>query len=532
MEHFLYYSAICPKVRSTSAEYSAKVNYSLDPEFHNQTDLVAEVAASISAPPQKAKPADRTILRAMAWTGAGRWATQLLTWVSTIVVARILAPSDYGLIGMATIYIGLVAVVSEFGLGQAVITMREMSGKQIAQLNSLSIVAGALLFAVSCTAASPLGQFFHSPKLPPVVVLMSLGFLISGSQVVPDALLQNDLRFKLLASFDTAKALVQALTTVVLAFLGFGYWSLALGGLAGAVIAAAMAVIARPYSLARPRWTEIKHALGFSGDVLGSRVAWYAYANSDFLVAGRLLGQAPLGAYTIAWTIASTPVEKITNMITRVTPAFFSAVQDDKPHLRRYLLGITDGLALLTFPASLGMALVADQFVLVVLGPKWAAAIIPLRLLALYAAMRSITTVFPNMLFAMRHSRFVMWNTIIAAIVFPTAFYYSSRWGTTGIGMTWILLYPLITAPFVWRTFVATELSVWTYLRSMVPAIRASFVMIIMVVAVRAAAPATWSLAVRFAISVLGGVLSYSAILFITERQRMRNLYRLLRGEI
>ena len=238
-----------------------------------------------------------------------------------------------------------------------------------------------------------------------------------------------------------------------------------------------------------------------------------------------------MGAYTIAWTIASTPVEKITNMITRVTPAFFSAVQDDKPHLRRYLLAITDGLSLLTFPASLGMALVADQFVLVVLGPKWAAAIIPLRLLALYAAMRSITTVFPSMLFAMRHSRFVMWNTIIAAIVFPAAFYYSSRWGTTGIGMTWILLYPLITAPFVWRTFVATELSVWTYLRSMVPALRASLVMIIMVLGVRAATPAAWSLVVRFTISVLTGALSYSAVLLIAERQRMRDLYRLVRGE-
>ena len=484
----------------------------------------------IAAPPQKPKPADQTMVRAMAWTGAGRWATQLLTWVSTIVVARILAPSDYGLIGMATIYIGLVAVVSEFGLGQAVITLREMSGKQVAQLNSLSIAAGCLLFGISCAAASPLGKFFHSPKLPPVVVLMSLSFLISGTQVVPDALLQNDLRFKLLASFDTARALVQSLTTVMLALLGFGYWSLAFGTLAGVVVAAAMAVIARPHSLAWPRWKEIKHALGFSGDVLGSRVAWYAYSNSDFLVAGRMLGQAPLGAYTIAWTIASTPVEKITNMITRVTPAFFSAVQDDKPHLRRYLLAITDGLALLTFPASLGMALVADQFVLVVLGPKWVTAIIPLQLLALYAAMRSITTVFPNMLFAMRHSRFVMWNTVIAAIVFPTAFYYSSRWGTTGIGMTWILLYPLITAPYVWRTFVATELSVWTYLRSMVPAIRASLVMMITVIGVRAATPATWSLVMRFAISVLTGVLSYSAVVLIAERQRMRDLYRSLRG--
>ena len=518
------------RMRNCSSVSNNQVSSSLDTELKSPTGIVADKAVSISATTQEPRPTDRTMIRAMAWTGAAKWTTQLLTWLSTIVVARILLPSDYGLYGMATIYLGLVALISEFGLGQAVLTLREMSARQVAQINSLSLAAGGLLFGISCALADPLGKFFHSPKLPPVVMVMSLSFLISGAQVVPDALLQRDLRFKLLASFATARALVQSGTTVVLALLGSNYWSLALGSLAGAAVATAMAVIARPHFLAWPRMKEIKRALGFSGDVLGTQVAWYAYANSDFLVAGRVLGQAPLGAYTIAWTIASTPVEKITNMIMRVTPAFFSAVQDDKPHLRRYLLGITDGLSLLTFPASLGMALVADQFVLVVLGPKWAAAIIPLRLLAVYAAMRSITTVFPNMLFAMRHSRFVLWNTVVAAVAFPTAFYYSSRWGTTGIGMTWILLYPLITAPFVWRTFVATELSVWTYLRSMVPAMRASLVMIIMVIGVRVATPATWSLAVRFAISVLTGVISYSAILLIAERQRMGKLFRLLRG--
>ena len=500
----------------------------MDPELNNPIDAVAEAAPDF--PLEKAKPADRTIVRAFAWTGAGRWATQLLTWVTTIIVARILAPSDYGLIGMATIYLGLVALISEFGLGQAVITMREMSGRQIAQINSLSIASGMLLFGISCLAAGPMGEFFHSPKLPLVVAVMSVSFLVSGFQVVPDALLQGDLRFKLLASFDTARALVQALTTVTLAALGFGYWSLALGPLAASVVAALMALIARPHSLAWPKWEDIKHALKFSGDVLGSRVAWYAYSNSDFLVAGRVLGQAPLGAYTLAWTIASTPVEKITNIITRVTPAFFSAVQDDKPHLRRYLLGITNGLSLLTFPASLGLALVADQFVLVVLGAKWAPAIMPLRLLAIYAALRSITTVFPNMLFAMRHSRFVMWMSVASAVVFPAAFYFSSRWGTTGIAVTWILLYPVITAPYVWRIFVATELGLGTYLNSMLPALKASVVMIVAVLGIRAAMPATWPLVVQLTISALAGALAYAAVLLIAERQRMRDMLRLVRG--
>src|SRR5271165_3571290 len=493
---------------------------------------MSDLAGETTSPPEvrKEKPLDRTMIRAMAWTGAAKWATQLFTWASTIVVARILVPSDYGLFGMATIYLGLVALISEFGLGQAVITLREMSSEHIAQLNTLSVAAGGLLFAISCVAAKPLGTFFHAPKLPAVVVVMSLGFLISGAQVVPDALLQRDLRFKLLASFDTLRGFVQTLTTVVLAWLGFNYWSLALGSLAGVVTYVVLSVGARPHGFGWPRVSEIKRALRFSGDVLGSRVAWYVYSNSDFLVAGRMLGQVPLGAYTIAWTIASTPVEKITNMITRVTPAFFSAVQHDKPELRRYLLRITEGLALLTFPASIGMALVADQFVLVVLGPKWGAAIMPLRLLAVYAALRSITTLFPGILYATRHSRFVLWNAFIAAAVFPAAFYFASRWGTTGIATTWIFLYPLITAPYVWRTFVEIDLPVWTYLRSLAPAMRACTAMIIMVVGVRLATPLAWPPIARFAISVLAGALTYLAVLALADRQRLGEFYALVRG--
>lgn len=501
----------------------------MNTQFSTPSEITDAAPAALPDPALEPKHGDGTMLRAVAWTGVSRWAIQLLTWVSTIVVARILAPSDYGLIGMATIYLGLVSLISEFGLGQAVITLREMSSHHVAQLNSVSVAAGGLLFAISCVMAAPLAVFFHSPKLAPVIVVMSISFLVSGAQVIPDALLQSDLRFKLLASFDTTRVLIQSLTTVSMALLGFGYWSLAAGGVASAVAAASMALIARPHRFSWPRWQDIKHALGFSGDVLGSRVAWYAYANSDFLVAGRMLGQAPLGAYTIAWTIASTPVEKITNMITRVTPAFFSAVQNDKARLRRYLLGITEGLSLLTLPACVGMALVADQFVQVVLGPKWISAVLPLRLLALCAALRAITTVFPNMLFAMRHSRFVMWNTIVAAVVFPPAFYISSRWGTGGIAFTWLAIYPLITAPYLWRTFVATDLSVWTYLRSMLSALRASLIMTLAILAVRAVTPATWPMMLRFAISVGAGAISYGAILFLLDRRRLGQLFQSLR---
>jgi len=499
-------------------------NLRLDPGIEVATEAIA--AGSTEAPPST----DHTLIRAIAWTGAGKWATQLLTWTSTIAAARILAPSDYGLMGMATIYLGLITLISEFGLGQSVITLRQLSRHQIAQINSVSLMFGAGLFAISGALAIPIGRFFHNPKVPGVIVVMSLGFLISALQVVPDALLQRELRFKLIASFDTLRVLAQALGTVTLAWLGFGYWSLALGNLAGTVTYTLLTIAARRHAFAWPHIGDIKGTLGFSTHLLGSRVAWYTYSNSDFLVAGRLLGEASLGAYTIAWTIASTPVEKITNMVMKVTPAFFSVMQEDRVQLERYLLGITEGLSLLTFPASIGLALVADQFVLAVLGPKWTAAATPLRLLAIYAALRSVTTLLPVLLNARRHSRFVMWDTIIAAVVFPVSFYITSRWGTTGIAATWIVLYPCITAPLVWRTAIELDLSIWKYLSSLVPALRGCLAMAITVSGVRVVMPFHWPVATRFVISVVTGALTYLAFVMVVERQRLRGFYTLVRG--
>ena len=501
--------------------------------FDQALPLVPEPGLTESRPAPAAEAQtsmDHTLLHAIAWTGGAKWATQLVTWAASIIAARILAPSDYGLYGMATMYIGLVSLISEFGMGQSIITLRDMTRRHISQINSISLMLGAGLCAVSVALSTVIGRFFHAAQLPTVIMAMSVGFLIAGFQVVPDALLQRELRFKVIASFDIMRALVQGLGTVTLAWAGFGYWSLALGNLAGTTLYTVLVILARRHSFAWPNLREIKRSLKFSADILGSRVAWYSYSNSDFLVAGRVLGQASLGAYTMAWTMAATPVEKITNMVMKVTPAFFSAVRHDKAQLQRYLLSITEGLALLCFPASVGLAIVADQFVLVVLGAKWLPAVLPMQLLALCAALRSVTTLLPNLLNAIERSRFVMLNTVVAAIIFPVSFYVSSHWGTTGIAATWIVIYPCITAPLIWRTAKELNLSIWKYLSSMVPALRACVVMGALVLGVRALEPAAWPILLRFSISVAAGAITYLAFVMLAERQRMRKFYLLVKG--
>ena len=154
---------------------------------------------------------------------------------------------------------------------------------------------------------------------------------------------------------------------VVFAALGFRYWTLVIGGVMSGLISTGLAYYHRPQRAAWPRLSEIREPVRLGGHVVGARVGWYVYQNADFLIAGKVLGAAALGAYTLGWTIASIPVEKVSAMVGRVTPGFFSAVQDDLPTLRRYFLQLTATLGLITIPAAVGIALVAPEFVLLFL---------------------------------------------------------------------------------------------------------------------------------------------------------------------
>src|SRR5262249_36252881 len=154
-----------------------------------------------------------------------------LAWASTLVVARILTPDDYGLVSMATVFLGVLTLVSEFGLGSAVVLLRDLSREQIAQLNGLSVCLGAVGAAISCAVASALGRFFASPDLPRVIAVMSLGFIVASFQSIPSSLLQKELRFKLLSLIETIKSVVLSGSMIVFALQGFRYWTLVLGAL-------------------------------------------------------------------------------------------------------------------------------------------------------------------------------------------------------------------------------------------------------------------------------------------------------------
>lgn len=422
-------------------------------------------------------------------------------------------------------------MVNEFGLGAAIIQNRELTRDQISQIGGVAALGGGTFTIVSIALAKPIALFFGEDAVATVVMALSVTFLLGGMRTVPRSLLAREYRFRRLAVIDGLEAASLSTITLILAILGFSYWSLVIGSIAASLVGTCAILIAHPHKIAIPvSFTNIRVSVEFGWNVVATRIAWYAYSNADFMVVGRFLGANALGAYTIGWNLANIPVERISSLVTRVALSIFSGVQQEPASLRRYLLGLTEGIAMIAFPASIGLALVAPEFVLVVLGGKWETAILPLRILAFYAGFRSITTVLPQVLVATGNARKVMHYSLISLTVLPIAFIAGTRWGTAGVAAAWIVAFPWVTVPFVMReALMISQTTGAIYVRCLWPAVSATIVMSAAVLAAKLAFPNGTPIAVILTVQVFVGIAAYTAIVWTWHKERVRAFVRLIK---
>ena len=474
---------------------------------------------------------DRSLVHGMAWTGIMKWSGQVLSWVATILVARMLTPADYGIMAMAIAFIGIVEMISEFGVGSAVINFRDLRSDEIAQLNGISLALGFGGFILSCIAAVPLSWFFKTDELTLVIIVLASGFILLGLKAVPYGILQKEMRFKFLALVEALQMLIQAISVVGFALLGFSYWTLVLGNLVGTVIATVCLVGARPLGFAIPRLNQLRDVLAYSWGVVGSRMLWYLYGTSDAFIVGRLLGQAALGFYSFGLALANMAVEKVAGMSNQVTTSLFGAVQHDHAALRRYLLILTEGFAIASFPFTIGLALVAEELVLVVFDEKWLTMVAPLQILAFSASYRAVAGIPSQVLFAIKDSRPSLWNGALCSVIFPPAFLVASQWGTVGIAMVWALLHPPLNYRLSAYVFRSIGLSHGNYWRSFIPASLASLAMTIAVVGVKYSMPSDWSLPVLLGTEVCLGGVAYILIAQLFYRTHLQKFITLVRGQ-
>lgn len=473
---------------------------------------------------------DRGLVRGVAWMGITKAATQFFSWAAMLLVARLLDRSDYGIVAASATAIGLVGLVTELGLGTAVVARTELTDDQLSQLAGVGFIGGAVAWIVAFGLSFVLPGVLRVPELARILPVSGFVVALAAISTVPMATLRRRMDFKAVSRIELARAFVASAAMLSLAYAWRSYWAMIISEVTAAVVMVALALRSFGLRVRMPRWHDIGPSLRFSRDVLVGRVAWYVYSNADFAVVARKLGDKALGDYSMAWTLVTLPNEKIATLVFGVTPSVFARVRDDLPEFRRYVLLLIEALGTLLFPACIGMALVAPELVRVALGTQWAASVPLVQALSLFAMVRAISPISSQVLVSRGRARAALVFSVAGALILPAAFWIATRWGTTGVALVWPVIFPIL-AWIQFRTAAKEiELAPLNAFRVLWPSFLGTMLMSAAVLGARSAliryeAPTL----VTLLVSVAVGAVVYAAVMSVVARPRIAQIWRMVR---
>ena len=302
---------------------------------------------------------------------------------TVMLLARLLSPEDFGLAGMAGTFIAFLGLFRDAGLGSATVQSPEVTHEQLSTLFWINVAVGAGLAALAIALAPALVWFYHEPRLFWVAAVMASSFLFTGLMAQHGALITREMRFLTQAKIDLTSFAVSSATGVVMAFLGFRYWSLVGMAFASNVVSIGGVWLAIPWIPGPPRRNcGVLPMLYFGGlSTLNGFLVYLAW-NSDNILLGRYWGARALGVYGRAYQLATLPVEQWTSTLSGVALSGLSAVQHDPERLSRSFLKAYSMLLSVTVPIAITCPLFADEIIRILLGEKWMEVAPIFRLLA------------------------------------------------------------------------------------------------------------------------------------------------------
>lgn len=472
------------------------------------------------------------VLSGIRWTAGARFSAQLGTWAITLIVIRILSPSDYGLLAMATMFITFVSIFGELGLGSAIVQREEIDTPTLQAIFGIVLVVHFALAVLLIACASLISEFFSEPRLIPVLQVLSLQFLLAAFVVIPDAVLQRRMKFKGRSLVDLVAVLIGSTSTLLLALGGWGVWALVTGTLVMQVIKTVGLNILMPFGL----WPTLslrgtRPLLRFGGELTLTQILWVAFTQSDALICGRLLGKEALGIYSVALHLASLPIQRIAGIVNQVAFPAFARLQGN---LEQTATAVWSGVSVLSFaafPVLWGISSIAPEIVDIVLGPKWQPAALPLQILGIIMPLRVVGYFLPNAIQGVGRSDILLRNSLWAlVIVLPLLFVGASRWGVFGLCLAWLVASPLLFLQSMHRTLPVLGMRLGHLMTAIAPAAVAGVLMYVAVFCAREIVSDESSGAVRLLVLIVVGAVTYAAASWWFNRQGVERFIDLVRA--
>lgn len=414
---------------------------------------------------------------AAVWQLFGGGASAFIRLASSVFLARLLTPHDFGIFGMALLAYEFVSyVVSCAGIGSAIVAKKEVTQADLSTSFWSMALVKFVMFLLAFMGAPLAGEFWKSEEIVPVLEVISFTFLISALDSVSNTLLIKRLKFKTINIINVVICLLESVGAVILAYTtDLGYWSLVITMLAGSSITAiCMFVMAgwKP-SLEFDR-ASFKYQFRFGVNGLGFSIVNYLNQNLDYLIVGRMLGSSALGLYEFAYRIPHLLQLRVVQPIGNALFPLLAKVQDDDERLIAGYSKAAAILALITFPLLVGLAAVADVLVPLMWGEQWLSIVLPLQILCFSALMRVVPQASGAILLNRNRPDLPFKISAISLVVTAVLLYFMGKaWQLTGVA----LAMTLSTLPHYLGVFYAFKLTngrVSLLIKQLLPVIVAS----------------------------------------------------------
>lgn len=330
-------------------------------------------------------------LTGVGWVGFSRIVNQILQFLFSILLARLLMPEDFGLVGMILVFTGFAALFSELGFNAALIQAEKIEERHYSSVYWVNLMIGVLLTLIFFNLAPSISGFYQEERLTPLVRVLSLHFSLGALASVPQVIMTRKIQFRKLALVEITATLIGGMIATLLAFSGYRFWSLVWQMLTSAMVSCVLLWWICAWK-PKPQIDifALKELLKFSGYLLGFNVINYWIRNGDNMLIGKFIGVGALGIYSRAYNLMTIPLSYVSHTLGRVMFPLLSKIQKDKARVKSIFIRSISAIAFITFPMMLGLCVVAKPFVLTLLGEKWSGVILLIQILALVGFVQSI----------------------------------------------------------------------------------------------------------------------------------------------
>ncbi len=408
---------------------------------------------------------NRKMASGAAWMVLLKMLERAIGLVSTLILARILVPADFGLVAMAMTVYGALEIMTSFSFDLALIQKRAFSRPHYDTAWTFNVLFGAFVLLAMLALAYPMAAFFGDDRVAPVMMLLGLAAGLRGLENIGVMEFQRDLKLRREFELGLARKIAGFVVTLAVAWVWRSYWALVAGILAQRVVSLGLTYAMHAY---RPRFSlaTAGELLSFSKWLALNNITIFAVHRTNDFIVGRLAGPAALGAYSVSYELANLPTTELVHPVGRALFPGFTQLAADLERLRQTFLGSLGLIAWLTLPLATGMAVLAEPLVMTLLGQKWTGAIPLVQLLSLAGAVRSLAANTGNVFLALGQPRTITYTSLLyLAVLLPT-----SIWGTQAhgvVGAAWAVTASALIqlAVLAWAVARSLGCGTWTVVR-------------------------------------------------------------------